>query len=120
MRAARVDEIVKLVPRAQVNRSRRLGDFAWPQGMEPETWKGFRIAGTAGSRTLEEVAPQEIANAMQAVLEEYPDLEYVDEVLRPTAELFGIVRLGANVRARLEEIYESLQSNSRDAADSGD
>jgi hypothetical protein len=88
--------------------------------MEPETWKGFRIAGTAGSRTLEEVAPQEIANAMQAVLEEYPDLEYVDEVLRPTAELFGIVRLGANVRARLEEIYESLQSNSRDAADSGD
>ena len=44
---------------------------------------------------------------MLAVLEEY-DLKLVDDLLRQTAELFGITRLGANVRARLEAVYDKL------------
>lgn len=111
VRTARADEILRLIPRAQLRKSRKLGDFAWPAGLDPETWAGFRIADEGGTRSLDEVAPEEIANAMFAVLDEYPDLEFVDDILRRTAELFGIVRLGANVRSRLEIVYNSLPAD---------
>ncbi|WP_148612643.1 AAA domain-containing protein [Nocardioides rubriscoriae] len=114
VRTARVEDIVKLVPRAQVRKNRKLGDFAWPSRLDPETWAGFRIAGQDGSRTLDEIAPQEIANAMLAVLEEC-NLEFVDDLLRQTAELFGITRLGANVRARLEAVYAKLPTDDDEA-----
>jgi hypothetical protein len=107
VRAARIDDIAKLVPRAQVRKSRKLGDFAWPTTIDPDTWTAFRIADQDGTRSLDEIAPQEIANAMLAVLDEYPELELVD-LLRRTAELFGIFRLGGNVRARLEAVYAKL------------
>jgi len=111
VRAARMDDILRLIPRSQVRKSRKLGDFAWPSGLDPEAWTGFRIAADGGTRTLDEIAPEEIANAMYAILDEYPDLEYVDDILRRTAELFGIVRLGANVRSRLEVVYNSLPTD---------
>lgn len=107
VRSARADSIIKLVPRGQVRKNRRLGDFAWPTHLDPEAWAGFRIAGQDGARSLDEIAPEEIANAMLAVLDEY-DLNLVDDLLRATAELFGITRLGANVRARLEAVHDSL------------
>ena len=116
VRAARVDDIVKLVPRAQVRRNRKLGDFAWPATIDPDTWSGFRMAGDDSSRSLDEIAPQEISNAMLAVLHDYPDLESVDDLLRGTAELFGIFRLGANVRARLEAVYAQLPTEKTDAS----
>ncbi|QIX27212.1 DUF4011 domain-containing protein [Nocardioides sp. JQ2195] len=108
VRSARVADIVRLIPRAQVHKSRKFGDFAWPPDMDPESWHGFRLAGSDGSRTLHEIAPQEISNAMLAVLEEYPADELGDDLLRRTAELFGIARLGANVRARLEAVHAQL------------
>lgn len=106
VRAARVDEITKLIPRGQLRKS-RLGSFAWPSGLDPSTWNGFRYVDPEGSRTLDEVAPEEIANAMIAVAAEYPGSSKED-LLRRTAELFGIVRLGANVRARLEAVHKRL------------
>ena len=114
VRAARADDIARLVPRAQLRKSRKFGNFAWPVGLDPENWKGFRIANFHVTRTLDEVAPEEIANAMLAILMEHPELEYVDDVLRRTAELFGIARLGAHVRTRLEAIYEGLPDESEE------
>ena len=105
VRAARVDDITELIPRSQVKKS-RLGAFAWPAGLDPSTWTGFRYVDPEGSRSLDEVAPEEIANAMKAVANEYQGTQ--EDVLRRTAELFGIVRLGANVRTRLEAVYKRL------------
>ena len=106
VRAARVDDITRLIPRNQVKKS-RLGAFAWPEGLDASTWTGFRYVDPEGSRSLDEVAPEEIANAMKAVAGEYLGSTQ-EEVLRRTAELFGIVRLGANVRMRLEAVYKRL------------
>ncbi|MEO6471862.1 MAG: DUF3320 domain-containing protein, partial [Aeromicrobium sp.] len=78
VRAARAEDIAKLIPRGQLRKSRTFGHFAWPVGLDPETWSGFRTADKEVTRTLEEIAAEEIANAMLAVLEEHPDLEYVD------------------------------------------
>jgi hypothetical protein len=106
VRAARADDIARLIPRGQLRKG-RLGLFAWPAGLDPLTWTGFRIVDPNGSRTLDEIAPEEIANAMQAVVAESPGIGDED-VLRRTAELFGIVRLGAKVRSRLQAVFKKL------------
>ncbi|MFG6491274.1 DUF4011 domain-containing protein [Microbacterium sp. P03] len=106
VRTARAEEISKLVPRDRVKKD-RLGVFAWPEGLDPQTWTGYRSVDKAGSRSLEEIAPEEIANAMQAVRRLAPRLDE-EAVLRRTAEIFGIVRLGAHVKSRLTAVYQRL------------
>lgn len=106
VRAARAEEIARLVPRDRLKKS-RLGAFAWPEVLDPQTWEGYRSADKDGSRSLDEVAPEEIKNAMIAVLQLAPTLDE-EGVLRRTAEVFGIVRLGSLVKARLSAVYRSL------------
>jgi len=116
VRVARAEAIAKLVPRERVRKSKRFGDFAWPSWLDPDTWPGFQYAGETVYRTLDEVAPEEIMNAMEAVLEA-EEIVYLDDLLRKTAEQFGIARLGANVRARLEAIHKQLQREWQKAED---
>ncbi|CDK00265.1 conserved hypothetical protein [Microbacterium sp. C448] len=106
VRTARAEEIAKLVPRDRVKKD-RLGAFAWPEGLDPQVWTGYRPADKDGSRSLEEVAPEEIANAMKAVRRLASGLDE-EAILRRTAEIFGIVRLGALVKARLASVYRLL------------
>ncbi|WP_162259387.1 AAA domain-containing protein [Phycicoccus sp. Soil803] len=109
VRAARADDIARLVPRAQLRKG-RLGSFAWPANLDPATWTGIRYVDADATRSLDEVAPEEIANAMLAVRAEYPGASGED-ILRRTAEFFGILRLGANVRSRLDAVYKMLPSD---------
>ncbi|MFW6773182.1 DUF4011 domain-containing protein [Nocardioides sp. CPCC 205120] len=102
VRAARAGLIAELVPHVSV-RSGPLGSFAWPSHLDPAGWAGYR---TGAGRPLEEVAPEEIANAMRGLL--VGGALSGDDVLRRTAELFGVTRLGAHVRARLAAVLESL------------
>jgi hypothetical protein len=106
VRAARAEEIARLVPRDRLKKS-RVGAFARPEGLDPQAWEGYRSADKDGSRSLDEVAPEEIRNAMIAVRQLAPTLDE-EGVLRRTAEVFGIVRLGALVKARLSAVYRSL------------
>jgi len=46
-------------------RRSRLGDFAWPERLDPETWRGYRLPDDPASRSLVEIAPEEILNAMR-------------------------------------------------------
>ncbi|KAA1419202.1 DUF4011 domain-containing protein [Nocardioides humilatus] len=108
VRAARADDIARLVPRGQLKKG-RLGSFAWPANLDPAEWTGFRYVDADATRSLDEIAPEEIANAMLAVQAEYPGASGED-TLRRTAELFGILRLGANVRSRLEAVYKKHPS----------
>ncbi|MBV0895966.1 AAA domain-containing protein [Microbacterium sp. NC79] len=109
VRAARVAEIRKLIPRGHLKRD-KLGEFAWPKGIDPKLWNDFRAANGEAIRSMEEISPQEIANAMRATLVDSPFADQ-EATMRATAALFGIVRLGANVRARLEAVYSNLNSS---------
>ena len=109
VRAARVDEIARLIPRGVIRKSRDFGDFAWPDHLNPETWTGYRTSGTGDMRPIEEIAPEEITNAMLAILRETPGLDARGEpLLRRTAEVFGIARMGSKVRSRLESTQAKL------------
>jgi hypothetical protein len=115
VRQARAAEIAKLIPRAQLRRSKRFGDFAWPFSIDPATWTAFRCEGDSPQRTLHEIAPEEIINAMEAVRDNVPDLDGMNDLIRRTAEQFGVSRLGPNVRARLEAVYKELDRQLRAA-----
>jgi len=116
VRSARVEEISKLVPKAQLHKG-KLGTFAWPTGLDPDSWRGCRYADDARSRSLDEVAPEEIANAMRSLRKEYPDASE-EEVLRGAAEAFGIARLGTNVRSRLVAVHTLIAAEPRDVPQS--
>ncbi|QJW35489.1 AAA domain-containing protein [Cellulosimicrobium protaetiae] len=104
VRASRAADIARLVPRAQIRRGADAA-FAWPQHIDPGTWTGYRIPDPDGTRRFDEIAPEEIANAMRAVVDAEPELD--DEgVLRRTAAVFGLSRLGAGARARLEAVHD--------------
>lgn len=106
VRTARAQEITKLIPSGQL-RNGPLGDFVWPTGLEAATWTGFRTVDPDATRTLDEIAPEEIANAMKWLLVQQPAASQ-DELLRGTAAIFGITRLGAKVRSRLEAVHAQL------------
>ena len=111
VRASRAAEIARLVPRAQVRRS-KLGVFAWPTEIDPDSWTGFRRADVEGTRGLDEIAPQEIRNAMVAAVREAHGLSDED-TLRETARVFGVGRLASKVRPRLEDVLDAAVREGR-------
>jgi hypothetical protein len=78
------------------------GEFIWPAGVDPATWRDFRT-GEEGeaARELPHVPPEEIACAAEWLLREAGSLER-DVLAREVARLFGVARVGANVREALE------------------
>jgi hypothetical protein len=103
--------IISLIPRSRLQHH-RLGTFAWPEALDPATWTGFRVTGDEVNRRLDEVAPKEIANAMLALVTGTEPLGE-DDLLRATAEIFGIGRLSTHIRSRLEAVATILKKDGR-------
>ncbi|KAE8766143.1 DUF3320 domain-containing protein [Georgenia thermotolerans] len=100
----RSEAIVSLVPRQLVDRG-PLGTFVWAEGTAPETYTIFRSTPDGVDRTLHEVAPQEIANAMSWVVGASHGATR-EETLRETAAVFGVGRLTTQIRERLERVLD--------------
>ncbi|MGO1287036.1 MAG: DUF4011 domain-containing protein [Cellulosimicrobium funkei] len=107
VRASRAVDIEKLIPRSQIRKS-PLGAFVWPTGMDPDQWTGYRTPDVNASRRFDEIAPEEILNAMRLVVDSDPALGD-EETLRRTATVFGVSRVSAGARARLEAVIEALE-----------
>ena len=100
----------------------RLGEFLWPELQDPAAWEGFRVpdgGGDASRRAAEEIPPEELANAMRALLERNIHLPE-DDLLRETARVFGIARLGSNVRDHLAVGLALLEQQRRCVRDGAD
>jgi stress response protein SCP2 len=110
VRAARAEEIARVIPKGSVRKG-KAGGFVWPSNLDPAAWAGYRVANPDAPRTLDEIALEEIANSMVATLDAHPD-RTKEEIIRRAAELFGITRLGPNVRARLELAYKLVATRS--------
>jgi hypothetical protein len=70
--------------------------FFWPDGTDPSSWTTAR----SGARPLDEIALEEIANAMHIVAEESGGLPEA-EILRAALNVFGGTRMTDGVTARL-------------------
>ncbi|MAU84673.1 MAG: DNA/RNA helicase [Gordonia sp.] len=90
LRANRKEFILSCVPKALV-RSGELGAFAWPDSVDPSTWRGFRSTPEDMSRALSDIAREEIVNAMSVACRG----RGLDDtaVMRETLALFGQRRL---------------------------
>jgi hypothetical protein len=115
---ARVTQrITDLVDQLQSeHRVLRRSEFVWPGDLDPESYRDFRRAAVDDqpTRDLDMIAPEEIANAASALLEDAGSLDRA-ALAREVARLFGIQRLGISVRECVERGLELLVMSGRAA-----
>jgi hypothetical protein len=93
---------MRLVPRQKIRRG-DLGTFVWPDGIEPESWNQYRHTEDADDRSLSEVSPEEITNAMVDLCRRGGSIA-TEELIEHLKVIFGIPRLYAANRERLEDV----------------
>jgi hypothetical protein len=81
-------------------RTHPVGTYVWPPGLDPAVWRGFRASRAGADRTLAEVAPEEIANAIAYALTAVPN-RVEEDLLRTALELLGYRRKTEKVDALL-------------------
>ncbi len=80
--------------------------FLWNITQQPEQYAGYRIAKSdAQKRDAEDLPPEEIANAVKAILKQQISLPTAD-LIRETAKLFGFSRMGGNVEMAIQKGIE--------------
>jgi hypothetical protein len=83
--------ILALVEPGVLRRDAAVGTFAWPPNIDPATWTGFRATQASADRAFEEIAPEEVANAIRhALTSVYAMAE--EELLRAALGLLGYQR----------------------------
>jgi hypothetical protein len=76
-------------------------DYLWPEGVSPDTFRGFRRQTASTDRPIDAVAPEEIGNAMVSLCRAGAGM-MADELLTQTAAIFGYKRRTAAVTPALE------------------
>lgn len=94
--------------------------FYWPADLSPASYRAFRIPGpaTAARRSADEIAPEELANAVVHVLAANISLPK-DDLIRETARLLGFGRVTAPVTAALSSAVDHLVDADRAAVRNG-
>lgn len=89
-------------------------EFLWMVDQAMKPLEGFRVpaAGDSRARQVQEICPEEVANAAAYVLSQNISIG-ADDLARETAGVFGIKRRGANVRAYIDEGIELLKNQGR-------
>ena len=90
------------------------GRVFWAPGQDPAAYSDYRIPSDDENsrRTLEEIPPEEIANAMCEVLSELGGC-HQDELYREAIKCFGLSALTAKARKFLDIAFTSLQNSGR-------
>lgn len=102
VRQPRIVEILACTKK-RPERSRKFGDFYWPDSINPESYTGYRPRFDGGVVTIDEISHREIANAAVTVLREQGE-QPREELIREVAGIFGYNRLGGRIRERLEAV----------------
>ncbi|MFF0365785.1 hypothetical protein [Micromonospora sp. NPDC005087] len=68
-----------------------LGRYAWPDGVDPQTYRAYRVTQASNDRAFEEVPPEEVANAFVHVLESMSSMDE-ERLLRADLERLGYRR----------------------------
>lgn len=90
------------------------GSVYWPVGSNPGEYTEYRIPSDdeQTKRTLEEIPPEEIVNAMCEVLSELGGC-HKDELYREAIKCFGLSTLTAKARKFMDVAFASLQQSGR-------
>ncbi|MEU4399633.1 DUF4011 domain-containing protein [Micromonospora orduensis] len=103
--------VLALVDARRLYRHPTVGGYAWPDGVDPQTYRAYRVTQASNDRAFEEVPPEEVANALVHVLHAVPGMDQ-ERLLRA-----GLERLG--YRRRTEKIDKLLRYGLHVALTSG-
>lgn len=106
VREARRDQILALAPRGRRRKAKNGDTVYWPETIDPGSYAEFRVPGAR--RDVDEIPYQELRNAMLDVVRRAHGLRRED-LLRETARLFGVTRLGARIRDRLDGVLKAAK-----------
>ena len=85
----------------------------WPKGVLPAEYRDYRVGTDRESkRAIDEIPPEELANAMYEVLVDFASCER-DVLFRETIRLFGMNTLTAKARQYLEYALAALRNSGR-------
>ena len=85
----------------------------WPGNISPDDYRDYRVGTDRESkRAIDEIPPEELANAMYEVLVDFASCEH-DVLFRETIRLFGFNTLTAKARQYLEYAVAVLQRSGR-------
>ena len=85
----------------------------WPEGVDPANYTDYRVGATKESRrAIDEIPPEELANAMYEVLVDFASCEQ-DVLYRETIRLFGLNTLTAKARQYLGFAFDVLRNSGR-------
>jgi hypothetical protein len=104
VRQARVDQLTALVP-SSLRLKGPFGEFVWSADVQPGTWQAFRRTPSGSDRDLDDIAPEEIRNAMVYFARKGMSISE-EGVLEELAATFDIQRLSGPMRDRLLQILE--------------
>src|SRR5690606_22280068 len=111
-RTSRVDERLSevLAELANAGRVMLLDRFIWLAEQDPANYAGFRVPANADDRPrdLEDIPPQELANACLTVLRQQISLP-VEDLVRETARLLGFARLPNRATEHIEPAIDLLR-----------
>jgi hypothetical protein len=112
-REDRIQVIIDQVPR-QLVRCSDFGDFVWPTGIQPDSWRCFRrpIDGDAPRDFMKEIPPEEVRNALCYAAVKGLGLSE-DGAIDEIARVFGIGRVSQQMRTRMIGILEWSISTGR-------
>ena len=81
----------------------------WAPGQKPESWRAYRVPGKdeASSRAIDEIPPEEVANAMRELLADLGSCPQ-DALYRETMKTFGLASVTPRAREFLDVAYGLL------------
>lgn len=89
--------------------------FYWPSHLDPDTWRGFRRSQGSAERKFDEIAPEEIANAILAARRQGRARD-VDEA-RQVARDLGYGRVTENIKSIIDRVVSSALPNDKFTTD---
>lgn len=81
--------------------------FCWAPDQDPKTYTGIRVTA---ERSGEEIAPQEITNALCLCLQQNGPMDK-DDLIKATSRILGYSRLGKNIEAALNNGLAYARTN---------
>lgn len=85
--------------------------FYWPSHLGPDTWRGFRRSQGSSDRKFDEIAPEEIANAILAARRQGRARD-IDEVHQVARDL-GYGRVTENIKSIIDRAVSSALLDGR-------
>jgi hypothetical protein len=88
--------------------------YYWPEGIDPKSWTGFRVAGpyTSSQRNVADICRQELANLIIHVLNNSGSTSDL-ELARTVCRLVGMARTTKDAEERVIKVVKRMTKDMR-------